>query len=222
MGDDFERCDLNGDGEIRGRLESQALWRHSIGEAGLQPMPRAWHDPLVVSNALFALAALQWCRRGHRRQGALLLGCALSSWVYHAGGEATPGWPLLVDECFAYTTFAHTLLFPARRLDRSSVPGLCVSPPPPPPPTHTSPPSSGPHPAPPRVQVRADRDGAGGLAHRQPAARPQRRLLVLAHAVARPRLFRSTLYLRQHSCCDEITSGALATFSPRQGSTRTH
>ena len=132
MGDDFERCDLNGDGEIRGRLEAQALWRHSIGEAGLQPTPRAWHDPLVISNALFALAALQWCRRGHRRQGALLLGCALSSWVYHAGGEATPGWPLLVDECFAYTTFAHTLLFPARRLDRSSVPGLCVSPLPPP------------------------------------------------------------------------------------------
>ena len=134
MGDDFERCDLNGDGEIRGRLEAQALWRHSIGEAGLQPTPRAWHDPLVISNALFALAALQWCRRGHRRQGALLLGCALSSWVYHAGGEATPGWPLLVDECFAYTTFAHTLLFPARRLDRSSVPGLCVSPRPPAPP----------------------------------------------------------------------------------------
>ena len=51
-----------------------------------------------------------------------------------------------MDECFAYTTFAHTLLFPARRLDRSSVPGLCVSPPLPPP-------SSGPHSAPPRRSV---------------------------------------------------------------------
>ena len=62
------------------------------GEPGLRATPRAWHDPLVISNSFFALAALQWWRRGHHRQSLLLLGCGVASWIYHSSGEDQGHW----------------------------------------------------------------------------------------------------------------------------------
>lgn len=62
------------------------------GEPGLRATPRAWHDPLVISNSFFALAALQWWRRGYHRQSLLLLGCGVASWIYHSSGEDQGHW----------------------------------------------------------------------------------------------------------------------------------
>ncbi len=74
----FDQCDLDGDGKIMGRAEAEALRNHVVtGHPGLTVKPRQWRDPLVVSNVLFVLAALQWWRRGYRRQGILLFGCGV-------------------------------------------------------------------------------------------------------------------------------------------------
>jgi hypothetical protein len=74
----FDQCDLDGDGQIVGRAEAEALRNLVVsGHPGLTATPRQWNDPLVISNALFVLAALQWWRRGYRRQGTLLFGCGV-------------------------------------------------------------------------------------------------------------------------------------------------
>jgi len=95
----FDRCDLDGDGQIAGRIEAQALLNlAATGQPGLTSTPRSWSDPLVVSNALFALAALQWWRRGYRRQGALLFGCGLVKWPACAPASPPPPPPPLTHQ----------------------------------------------------------------------------------------------------------------------------
>lgn len=154
----FDQCDLDGDGKIMGRAEAEALRNHVVtGHPGLTVKPRQWRDPLVVSNVLFVLAALQWWRRGYRRQGILLFGCGVvcpfcsrarcprraftradliytecpghvlvqASWVYHSSGEDQTHWSLSLDQALAYSTFAHTIVCTAPRLQLTSVPGLC-------------------------------------------------------------------------------------------------
>ena len=155
--EEFDQCDLDGDGKITGRAEAEALRNLVVsGQPGLIATPRQWTDPLVISNVLFALAALQWWCRGYRLQGALLFGCAVvcnsrrcvacanhawradllyryapipfisqASSVYHSSGEDQSHWSLIVDQLFAYVTFAHTVLRTAMQLHRASVPGLC-------------------------------------------------------------------------------------------------
>lgn len=76
--EEFDQCDLDGDGKITGRAEAEALRNLVVsGQPGLIATPRQWTDPLVISNVLFALAALQWWCRGYRLQGVLLFGCAV-------------------------------------------------------------------------------------------------------------------------------------------------
>ena len=57
--------------------------------------------------------------------GMLRFRFAQASSVYHSSGEDQSHWSLIVDQTFAYVTFAHTILRTAMQLHRTSVPGLC-------------------------------------------------------------------------------------------------